>query len=117
MSDEKPPSNGDERIRRELERIAFGPAESGREALAKVTALRTLERLNRGEHPLADPERPNDNPAAVERLFDPQRDPKARVEADDWYPFPDDEFKPLDDRAHTVEDRRRWYRNARRGAS
>jgi hypothetical protein len=34
-------------VRAELERIALGDAPSGRAALAKVTALRTLEKLGR----------------------------------------------------------------------
>jgi len=34
-------------LRRELERLARSDPESGRAALAKVTALRTLERLDR----------------------------------------------------------------------
>jgi hypothetical protein len=54
LSAKNPP---DDPIRRELERIALSPAESGREALAKVTALRTLERLGRStrtDYPVDD---------------------------------------------------------------
>ena len=45
-------------VRAELERIAFAPAGSGRGALAKVTALRTLEKMERpvddGSYPVDD---------------------------------------------------------------
>jgi hypothetical protein len=37
----------DKTLRRELERLALDEAGSGRAKLAKVTALRTLERLDR----------------------------------------------------------------------
>ena len=43
-----------EELRQELERIAFGEATSGRRALAKVTALRSLERLSRPAEPAAE---------------------------------------------------------------
>jgi hypothetical protein len=45
-------------VRAELERIALGDAPSGRAALAKVTALRTLEKLGR---PAADDSYPVDD--------------------------------------------------------
>ena len=45
-------------MRAELERIALAPAGSGRAALAKVTALRTLEKMERpvddGSYPVDD---------------------------------------------------------------
>jgi hypothetical protein len=47
-----------EQVRAELERIALAPARSGRAALAKVTALRTLEKLAR---PVADESYPVDD--------------------------------------------------------
>ena len=45
-------ANGDldAETRRELERVALEPATSGRAAMAKVTALRTLERVSRGRN-------------------------------------------------------------------
>jgi hypothetical protein len=45
----------DDDLRRELEQLAYSDAESGRARLAKITALRTLERLRRSEKP-RDPE-------------------------------------------------------------
>jgi hypothetical protein len=44
----------------------------------------------------------------VRRLFDPDRDPKARVRDDDWHPTPDSPMHDLD-AVDTVADRRRWY--------
>jgi hypothetical protein len=44
----------------------------------------------------------------VRRLFDPDRDPEARVRDDDWHPAPDSPMHDLD-AVHTVADRRRWY--------
>jgi hypothetical protein len=51
------------------------------------------------------------DPEAVERLFDPSRDPNERVRPDDWFCAPaEDGWKEL--YAHeTVEMRRRWFRN------
>ena len=54
----------DDEIRQELERVAQSEPRSGREAMAKVTALRTLERLNR----------PSD-----EAMVDPQIERRSRV--------------------------------------
>ena len=45
-------------LKRELEEIALGDASSGRAQLAKVTALRTLEKLGR---PAADDSYPVDD--------------------------------------------------------
>ena len=58
----------DERLRRELERLALSEATSGRAALAKVQAIRLLERLDRDDGddgiPLDDDGRfhPSDDP-------------------------------------------------------
>jgi hypothetical protein len=49
------------------------------------------------------------NQAAVERLFDPRRDPDERVRLDDWHPGPP-EMLELDACA-TVARRRAWYLN------
>jgi hypothetical protein len=49
---------------------------------------------------------------AVERLFDPRRDPSERVRRDDWHPDPNSGFFELE-LFDTVESRRRWYRNLR----
>lgn len=46
---EKPPTAN---VRSALEQVALAPAKSGREAMAKVTAARTLERLTRGRRQL-----------------------------------------------------------------
>ena len=46
-SNSKTPPTDPEAVERELERVALGDAPSGRAAMAKVTALRTLERLGR----------------------------------------------------------------------
>lgn len=43
----KTPPIDPEAVEKELEQVALAPAKSGREAMAKVTALRTLERLGR----------------------------------------------------------------------
>jgi hypothetical protein len=92
LSAEKPPpepnaptDGSDDPIRRELERIALSPAESGREALAKVTALRTLERWNR-------PAR-NDYPVDDDGRFHPC--------GPEWWDL---------DRPDTDETRERWRR-------
>ena|SRR5215218_3521542 len=47
---------------------------------------------------------------AIERLFDPRRDPGERVRADDWHPSPRTPFPELD-ACDTVEARRRWFVN------
>ena len=52
---------------------------------------------------------------AVERLFDPSRDPKELVTREDWHPsraLADDDAAWIElDLSSTVESRRRWYRN------
>ncbi len=79
--------NTRDEVRQELERVAFGDAPSGRQALAKVTALRTIERLSRPAGPLGE-----------------------RLDADGrWHPGPP-EFWDLD-RHHSDEQRERWRRN------
>jgi hypothetical protein len=50
------------------------------------------------------------DPEAVERLFDPKRDPEARVRHDDWHPSPDSGFAELD-AWDTVGKRRSWFRS------
>jgi hypothetical protein len=62
-----------------------------------------LERSRRREEVVS-------NDPAVERLFDPSRDPKARVRRDDWFPEPDSPSLELY-LCETVEVRRRWYLN------
>jgi len=64
------------------------------------------------------------DPAAVDRLFDPARDPSERVRDDDWYSHdPDDtddemwEYLRDLDRNDTVAQRRRWYLALRREGS
>src|SRR5215207_3041747 len=50
-------ADDEDQIRQELERVAHSEPQSGREAMAKVTALRTLERLNRPtDEGMADPQ-------------------------------------------------------------
>jgi hypothetical protein len=44
----------------------------------------------------------------VRRLFDPDRDPEARVRDDDWHPALDSPMRELD-AVDTVAVRRRWY--------
>ena len=82
-------TDDDEKVRRELERVAHSDATSGRGLIAKTTALRALERLNRrrakkkpppvpsGWHPdpgsvLAELDEPyfEEHPEARQRLFD-----------------------------------------------
>jgi hypothetical protein len=53
------------------------------------------------------PDAPQTDWAAVERLFDEDRDPGERVRDDDWHPSPDPVWHELD-RVDTVEQRRRW---------
>jgi hypothetical protein len=108
--------NDEDRIRQELERVANSRPKSGRAVQAKVTALRTLERLNRPpqDQGIADPEQ-------VARLFDETRDPNATVEDDDWYPETGDPegdatMKELDSWS-TVAQRRRLYLNLAEDAS
>jgi hypothetical protein len=85
MPEINPPENP---VRRELERIAFGEASSGRALLAKVTALRAVERLDRQKRGPAPPCPP------------------------DWVPGPS-QFEDLD-RAYldaTPGTRERWWKN------
>ncbi len=86
-------------IERELERVAMREPASGREALAKVTALRTLEKLRRPRGGQLPPE--------VERLFDETRDPDELVRSDDWHAT-GGVMQGLDC-YDTVEERRRHY--------
>jgi hypothetical protein len=65
-------------FRLELERVALAPAGSGREAQAKASALRTLERLNRRGRVALSPCPP------------------------DWHPMPGTAWEELD-RAHLEE--------------
>jgi hypothetical protein len=92
-----------DKVREELERVAESEPRSGRGAVAKVTALRTLERLNRpSDEAMVDPQ--------IERLFDETRDPNETVREDDWHPSPDPDVRELD-AWDTLAARRRWYRN------
>lgn len=77
-----------DRVREELERVAHSDPESGREAMAKVTALRTLERLD--QPPRKEPPPP----------------------PDDWHPQPGSVMEELDraDPNATPEMRRRWFK-------
>ena len=93
----------------ELQRLARSRPRSGRQAAAKASAIRTLERLERSRgRPMSD------NPAVL-RLFADDRDPDEQVRGDDWHPTPDAPIAALD--AHdTVKARRTWYLNlAKRG--
>jgi hypothetical protein len=93
----------DDEIRQELERVAQSEPRSGREAMAKVTALRTLERLNPlSDEAMVDPQ--------IERLFDETRDPNETARPDDWHPSTDPEVRELD-ACDTLAARRRWYLN------
>jgi hypothetical protein len=81
-------------IRKELEAIAEADASSGRRALAKVTALRTLERLEREHEGLSEAEK---------WLWDESRDPDAIVDAREWHPIPEHpEFAALDNEVQSV---------------
>ena len=77
-----------DRVREELERVAHSDPESGREAMAKVTALRTLERLD--QPPRKEPPPP----------------------PDDCHPQPGSVMEELDraDPNATPEMRRRWFK-------
>jgi hypothetical protein len=93
----------EDRVREELVRVAHSEPRLGREAMAKVTALRTLERMNR----------PKDQGVAdeqIKRLFDETRDPEERVREDEWHPSPDADVAALD-AWDTLASRRRWYLN------
>ena len=95
-------------MRRELEAIARAEATSGRARLAKVTALRTLERLERERERLSEAEK---------HLWDESRDPDAIVDADEWHWSPEyPEFAALDNEVQTIGQRRRqWLRHRERG--
>ena len=96
-------ADDEDQIRQELERVARSEPQSGREAMAKVTALRTLERLNRPtDEGMADPQ--------IKRLFDETRDPNETARGDDWHPSSDPEVRELD-ACDTLATRRRWYLN------
>jgi hypothetical protein len=91
-------------IERELERLAAADATSGRAAIAKATALRTLLRLRR---PLTEADE------QVARLFDETRDPNEPVREDDWFPSRE---KWGDLFLHqTVGERRQFYLRLRGG--
>ena len=76
---------------------------ANRGAIAKVTALRTLERLNRpSDEAMADPQ--------IKRLFDETRDPAETAREDDWHASSDPEVRELD-ACDTLATRRRWYLN------
>jgi len=83
--------------------VEFTPRKEGH-------VFHTVECRHRGER------RPEDrvpvDHEAIERLFDPRRDPDERVRADDWHPSPASPFGELD-ACDTVEKRRRWYTNLR----
>jgi hypothetical protein len=87
-----------EQIRRELERLAELEPSSGRAAIAKATALRTLLRLEERGKKLSE---------AEERLWAPDRDEDERVREDDWHPT-GEPFAELD-AWDTVGARRRWW--------
>lgn len=86
-------------------------ARCGREFVQRRSDHRFCSRECRhlGERRLGEPVPDH---AAVERLFDPRRDPEELVRDDDWYPGAGtkdgDAFAALD--AHdTVAQRRTWY--------
>ena len=89
----------DEEVLAELERVAMAPATSGRGALAKTTALRTLAKLKRRRPELSDAEK---------RLWAEDRDENERVTPDDCHPSPGTQWVELD-AYHTVAHRRRWW--------
>jgi hypothetical protein len=74
----------------QLERLARSHPRSGREAQAKASAIRTLERLARGGRRMAPPPCPPD-----------------------WHPNPGTAWEELDrlDLAEHPEVRERWWRN------
>jgi hypothetical protein len=101
------PVKDDDRIRQELTRVANSRPKSGRGLQAKITALRTLERLNR-----ADEDYGHVDPELVARLFDDRPDDQL-VSEDDWYPSSGDDegdatMKALDAWA-TLGSRRRLF--------
>jgi hypothetical protein len=102
-----PPDDTDRLIRRELRRVAELEPNSGRQAVAKTTALRALVRLDgHGGRELTE---------AEAHLWDPKRDPEERVDRRDWHPSADPGWIELD-LCRTVAHRRRlWTRLAGRG--
>jgi hypothetical protein len=91
-------------ILRELERMALSEANSGRAALAKVTAAKAL--LSRRErHELSEAEK---------HLWDPSRDEREQVDEEDWYPPAAASFKALDWQ-DTVGKRRKWWITLHKG--
>jgi hypothetical protein len=95
----------DEEVLAELERVAMAPATSGRAALAKTTALRTLAKLNARRAPALT--------ESEQRLWAEDRDENERVTDADWHPNPGTEWVALDS-CHTVGQRRRWWLNLSR---
>jgi hypothetical protein len=93
------PRTPDERLVAELEQVALAPAASGRAAIAKTTALRTLMKL--GVHLELSP--------CEKRLWSADRDENERVRMDDWHPLPDSGWVEVDS-VDTVEKRRRRWR-------
>jgi hypothetical protein len=99
------PDIPDEELLAELARVAMAPASSGRHALAKTTALRTLANLNARRGPaLTESEK---------RLWAEDRDEDERVTDADWHPDPGTKWAELD-ACHTVAHRRRWWLNLSR---
>jgi hypothetical protein len=95
----------DEEVRAELERVAMAPATSGRGALAKTTALRTLAKLNARKDPALT--------ESEQRLWAEDRDESERVSDADWHPDPGTEWVALES-CQTVGQRRRWWLNLSR---
>ena len=77
----------------------MAPATSGRAALAKATALRTLVKLQSRRPELSDAEK---------RLWAEDRDENDRVTPDDWHPCPGTVWAELD-ACDTVGKRRRLW--------
>ena len=88
----------------ELQRLARSRPRSGRQSVAKASAIRTLERLERSRRRLIS------NDPAVLRLFADDRDADERVRRDDWHPDPGSGFFELE-LCDTVKRRREWYRS------
>jgi hypothetical protein len=96
-SPKKPPPLGEpqngaedprEAARSELERVALGPASSGRARLAKVTALRTLERVSRGRNVIPPcPEGWHPGPPELEELDQVYLEDRPEVRERMWRAF------------------------------
>jgi hypothetical protein len=93
------PDIPDDEVVAELERVAMAPATSGRAALAKTTALRTLAKLKARRGPALT--------ESEQRLWAEDRD-EERVTDADWHPNPGTPWVELDV-CHTVAHRRRWW--------